>query len=308
MKLATPAILAMLLLNSSIQPSAQHTTPAPQTQGSAAEAYTDSTQSLQSFLGELLAATKAGDRKQVSSLISKTEIPNEREWFLSMYPKEKAETWIEPYEKDLPRNEGALQQFFERISGGDGQFLIQKQSEVPNPGNSLIWAMLDNPNPSPEAYLANWKSAASADPRPQFIGFFYFLDGAFRWNSLVHVEPRQPVAGCASAQGADSQTVSGPVMKFGSGIIPPRVIHSEEPQYTASAKRVNLEGTAVLSAVIDIDGCAKQVKVTRPIGQGLDAKAVEALQKERFSPATSKGQPVPFSVVIQMRLRLYKDK
>jgi TonB family protein len=167
--------------------------------------------------------------------------------------------------------------------------------------------MLDDPNPSSDAYLATWKSAASDDPRPQFIGFFYYIDGAFRWNSVVHFEPRQPATGSASNPDAAHQTVAGPIEQIGKGISPPRVIHLEGAHYSPTAEKARFEGTVILSLVVDTDGLPKQIKVTRSLGMGLDEKAVEAVRQYTFEPArNSKGEPVAVAVAIEVRFKLYK--
>ena len=98
-----------------------------------------------------------------------------------------------------------------------------------------------------------------------------------------------------------------PVLPAGNGVLPPRVIHFEEPESTHITKRVNFDETAVLSAVVDIDGLAKQIKIVRSADKSLDLKAIEALRRYRFAPATHNGQPVPVSIDIQVRFRLHRE-
>ncbi|HLX45714.1 MAG TPA: energy transducer TonB [Bryobacteraceae bacterium] len=85
---------------------------------------------------------------------------------------------------------------------------------------------------------------------------------------------------------------------------PPAVIHKVNPEYTKEALVAKLQGTVVLSAVVDIDGNPTEIKIVRQLGKGLDEKAVECLRQWRFKPATSHGDPIPMNVIIEVDFRL----
>jgi TonB family protein len=292
------AILSMLVLNGSFNPHAQETTSSPQPQTFPAGTGIDSKEGLQSFLEQLLAATKAGNNKQIAALVKETEIPHARKWFLSMYPKDKAESRIGAYEKGLPQGENEFRRLFESLAKSEGQFEIRKVNDEPQAGNRMEASLLHSANVPLEVYYAGWKSSTT----PQRIGYFFYIDGAFRWDSLVYFLTDDPGAGSAST-GPD-QTVSGPIMKVGNGILPPRLLHSEAAEYTPAARSAHLEGTVLLSLVIDVDGRPKQIKVSRSLSKDLDQKALEAVQRFKYAPATRDGVPVPVSVMVVVRFRL----
>jgi TonB family protein len=308
MKFAISAVFAMLLLGNGIPLGAQENSPAPTLQSLPSGTYTDSRESLQNFLEELLAATRSGNRKGVSDLIKKTEIPHDRKWFSTVFSKDEAKPRTRSYEENLQQNESDLRHFFERIAKDDGQFLTRKVGEEPIPGQGLEWEMLNSNKLPLDAYHASWKSSNWPDARPQFIGFFYFLDGAFRWNSLIHFVPAYSAAAPTTTPDANSQAVSGPVMNVGHDVLPPKMLQSAEAQYTDAARRDHLEGTVILSTIVDIDGRAKQTKVVRSLDAGLDKKALEAVEQWRFSPAMHDGQPVPVRIAIEVRFRLCDKK
>jgi protein TonB len=62
-----------------------------------------------------------------------------------------------------------------------------------------------------------------------------------------------------------------------------------DPEYTPEALAAKLRGT---------------VKVARGLGNGLDEKAVECLQKWRFKPGMRNGEPVPVKATIEVNFRL----
>ena len=97
---------------------------------------------------------------------------------------------------------------------------------------------------------------------------------------------------------------SGKIYRAGGDVKAPALIEKVEPQYTEEAKNAKLEGTVVLSAVIETDGTAGNIQVTRSLNAGLDAKAVEAVGKWRFRPGTKGEKPVRVQATIEINFRL----
>ena len=50
--------------------------------------------------------------------------------------------------------------------------------------------------------------------------------------------------------------------------------------------------------VVDAEGVPQRIVIARPLGYGLDARAVEAVAKWRFTPAMREGRPVAVSLVV----------
>jgi TonB family protein len=78
-----------------------------------------------------------------------------------------------------------------------------------------------------------------------------------------------------------------------------------EPQYTETARRVRLEGTVIVQAVIDEEGRVIDVKVLKSLPMGLDKAAVDAVSRWRFQPATLRGRPVKvyYSLTVAFRVQ-----
>jgi len=99
--------------------------------------------------------------------------------------------------------------------------------------------------------------------------------------------------------------IGGGVYRVGGGVSAPRVVFDPDPEYSEEARRAKYQGTVVLWVVIAPDGRARDVRVARALGMGLDEKAVEAVRKWRFQPAMKDGQPVAVQVNIEVNFRLY---
>ena len=84
----------------------------------------------------------------------------------------------------------------------------------------------------------------------------------------------------------------------------PVVKNRVDPEYSEDARRAKVEGVVVLWAIIDTDGRAHYIRVARVLGHGLDEKAIEALRRWKFTPATSEGKPVPSAVNVEVNFRL----
>jgi TonB family protein len=88
------------------------------------------------------------------------------------------------------------------------------------------------------------------------------------------------------------------------GVVKPRPIDKVNPKYTDEAKEAKIQGTVKLSAVIDVDGKAHDIKIEEGIDAGLDANSVAAVQMWRFEPARKAGEPVAVSVEIEINFTL----
>src|SRR6185369_12170227 len=73
----------------------------------------------------------------------------------------------------------------------------------------------------------------------------------------------------------------------------PLICYDFDPQYTNEAAKANVKGTVRLSATVQSDGCAHNIKVISGIGYGLDEAAVSALEHYRFRKV-SMATPIGF--------------
>lgn len=89
------------------------------------------------------------------------------------------------------------------------------------------------------------------------------------------------------------------------GVGYPSCIYCPNPQYSSEAHTAKLEGIVILLAVINADGRATQIRVSKSLGSGLDEEAIEAVKEWRFKPATdADGLPVPVFTPLELTFRL----
>jgi protein TonB len=98
--------------------------------------------------------------------------------------------------------------------------------------------------------------------------------------------------------------IGGGVYRIGGGVSAPTLIYKIEPEYSEEARKAKHQGTVVLYIVVDDKGMPQNLKVIRPIGLGLDEKAIEAVTKWRFKPGLKDGRPVAVAATIEVNFRL----
>jgi protein TonB len=93
---------------------------------------------------------------------------------------------------------------------------------------------------------------------------------------------------------------------IGNGVTGPDLIHRTPPQYSAEAMRAKVQGVAVLSGVVGVDGTLHDIRVVRSLDAafGLDQEAIACVRQWRFRPGTRQGKPVAVYVTIEVAFNL----
>jgi len=98
--------------------------------------------------------------------------------------------------------------------------------------------------------------------------------------------------------------VGGNVFRVGGGVSAPVLLSKTEPEYSEEARKAKHQGTVMLYVQIDASGHATNIKVVKSLGLGLDEKAMEAVQKWKFSPGKKDGKAVTVEATIEVNFRL----
>jgi protein TonB len=75
-------------------------------------------------------------------------------------------------------------------------------------------------------------------------------------------------------------------------------------KYTEIAKRIELEGTVLIEAIVDENGNVIESKIIKKIGGGLDEEALNAVASTKFKPGLQRGKPVKVRVTIPIKFVL----
>jgi TonB family protein len=86
----------------------------------------------------------------------------------------------------------------------------------------------------------------------------------------------------------------------------PQVVRQIQPHFSIEARRKKINGEVLVSLVVDEHGMPTNLKVIHSLGYGLDEKALEAVSKYRFKPATYEGQVISVPLTLALDFRIYR--
>jgi protein TonB len=97
----------------------------------------------------------------------------------------------------------------------------------------------------------------------------------------------------------------GGAYSVGGSVTAPIPIYKPEPPYSEEARKAKYQGTVVLWIIVDTVGNVTDARVVKPLGLGLDEKALETVRTWKFKPALRNGSPVPVRVLVEVTFRLF---
>jgi TonB family protein len=96
-----------------------------------------------------------------------------------------------------------------------------------------------------------------------------------------------------------------PLVRIGKDVRPPKVVFHRDPEFTESARAAKFRGVVMLMLIVNKEGVPTHIRIVNPLGSGLDAKAVEAVQSWKFEPATKEDEPVAVEIAVEVSFHLY---
>jgi TonB family protein len=101
----------------------------------------------------------------------------------------------------------------------------------------------------------------------------------------------------------DSGT-GGEIYSVGGNVSAPIPVYKPEPTYTEEARKAKYQGAVVLWIVVDSQGNVTDARLAKPLGLGLDEKALETVRTWKFKPALRNGVPVSVRATVEVSFRL----
>ena len=124
--------------------------------------------------------------------------------------------------------------------------------------------------------------------------------------TTVFTEP-EPVDLTQLAHAATGDLVEAPIYVVEGEVAKPRATMKVAPEYSESARKARITGTAVVRAVIGADGSIRDAWVTEKLEDSLDQAALDAVRQWAFEPATLDGEPVSVYYNLTINFRLDGD-
>jgi len=97
----------------------------------------------------------------------------------------------------------------------------------------------------------------------------------------------------------------GGVYHVGGGVAAPKLIYQVDPEFSEEARKAKFSGNVEVHLIVDENGLPTHVTVYRPIGMGLDEKAVDAVRQYKFKPAMKDGKPVKVDIYVDVNFQIF---
>ena len=97
----------------------------------------------------------------------------------------------------------------------------------------------------------------------------------------------------------------GGAYSVGGNVTAPIPIYKPDPPYSEEARKAKYQGTVVVLIVVDALGSVADARVVKPLGLGLDEKAIETIKTWKFKPGLKNGTPVPVRIMVEVSFRLF---
>jgi TonB family protein len=265
-------------------------------------AYSDDSDGLRQFLLNLLEVAKSGNTEQLKVLIKDTEIPDSEVWFTTTFGRDKGESWAGPYGKMLKENELHFQENMVRFAHQPGDVSIQKLD------SRKVFDTLNGPL---DYFLANWNPLHPAkNRRAEPIGYFFFIEGKFCWDSTITFVTlqKQPANSSGPAEpihvdedsSEDGSVISVAIPGRG-GVGYPSCSYCPPAEFPKGTHHLSSDVVVTMKAVIRANGRAAHIEIVKSGGSEFDEKAVEAVRHWRFKPAQGPdGVPIAVTQPIEV--------
>jgi TonB family protein len=120
--------------------------------------------------------------------------------------------------------------------------------------------------------------------------------------------PAAPSTAPSATSGPNQQTASPHDTKprrIGGGVKPPKLLHAKEPEFNEVARALRYSGAVLVNLWLQPDGTVSHLSLVRALGLGLDERALAAVQKYTFSPATMNDVPVLVELNVEVNFQIF---
>jgi hypothetical protein len=148
--------------------------------------YEDTPAGLRQLLTDSIEVARNHENDKLSQIVDGMRIPDYAQWFADT--EYHSESWAEAYGRQVasPQFGASLKSRLHEFSDRDGDVVTVRINDGPNTPHGLEDAWVSNLKRPVNIYRADWMDrVAEGRSRPDQIGYFVYVDGAFRWYSII---------------------------------------------------------------------------------------------------------------------------
>jgi TonB family protein len=267
----------------------------------AARLFPDSAEGMKLEIASVFRTWWSGDKEKFAAQLDSFAIPDSKSWLKQSFGAEKGAALIPGYQKSLDAFKSQIWWICGNWCNAPDLMLKVEASELPRPAEET-GPEAEVPRPLIPLQVENFMFTLTMGQRiaERSVFSFVYLDGAFRivggtypfWSEDLQRQ-RRPTQVAVGAVGPDGRiTANGAVQAA-------KMTHHVAPEYPQTAKKMHMQGTVHLHAVIGKDGRVKDIRVIDG-DFDLAQAAVRAVRQWRYAPTLLNGQPVEVDTTISV--------
>ncbi|MGA3160617.1 MAG: energy transducer TonB [Terracidiphilus sp.] len=97
----------------------------------------------------------------------------------------------------------------------------------------------------------------------------------------------------------------GGLARVGGAVSAPVPIYDPDPEFSDEARRAKYQGVVLVGLIVDAQGNPQNVHIVRPLGMGLDEKALEAVRTYKFKPAYDREHKKTVAVMVNIEVNFH---
>lgn len=255
--------------------------------------YSESAKNLKHVIEELQEAAKSNDSERFRLAAEPLFFTRHEPWFNEVFGERFGAHASATYANRTTDFVSSLRAAFEKLAA-EGLTKAQVQ-ELNEPCAPLVltaeYPVLFARKKKAPLYSVRFEK----DRKYTTLGFFTYQDGGFRYVGHVDLGPVFVIPKIAAPESGEP----GPRIKVGGNIQARKLVHKPRPEYPWRARRLRIQGTVRLQAIVGLDGAVEDLQLLS--GQCYLAEAaIEAVRRWRYQPTSIDGVPVEVSTTIDV--------
>ena len=117
---------------------------------------------------------------------------------------------------------------------------------------------------------------------------------------------QEQTAAPSPSEGEDTRPpiLAAAPMRIEGDVHRPEILRQVKPVYSEQARKAGTRGTVIVEAIIDDEGCVRNIRPLQELPDGLTEAAMAAVGQWVFSPATLEGRPVKVYYVLTINFQV----
>jgi TonB family protein len=263
--------------------------------------FPDSVEGMKLQMAGVLRTWWAGDKDKFAVELDGFAIPDSKAWLNQSFGEQRGAALVTDYGKSLDAFKSHIWWICGHWCNAPDLMLKVESSELPRPPEQA-GAEAELPRPTVPLEVENFMFTLSMGPRiaERSVFSFVYLDGAFRivggtypfWNEDLQRQ-RRSLDVNTGALGPNGRIFTGGTVQAA------KLIHLVQPEYPREAKRMLIQGTVHLHAIIGKDGRVSELRVIDG-DPDLAHAAMNAVRRWRYKPTLLEGNPVEVDTTISV--------